>query len=242
VNRIYAISSGKPLAGLAFVVLCCGFATSCGGAASGPTHSTSIAAPTTTSTTDSASSGFAPRKFGDYDNDDYYNDANHGEGDNDDHKPTDRDNDSDNPTHSYYDKDDDPIRFYGHAADAVDTRVITALVKRYYAAAAARDGATACTLIITPIVDSIPETLGGPAGPPYLQGSKTCPQILTKIFAQNYEQLSTYDALMQIDGVRESGHQALVIMRFKGLPAREIGVVDEHGTWKLQELLDEELP
>ncbi len=230
---------GKPLIALALALLGCGAVSGCG---SGGAHADSASsAASNAAATSTSSSGYVPRKFGDYDNDDYYNDSSHSDADNDDQKPTDRDNDSDNPTGSYYDSDDNPIRFYGRPASAADRRLITALVRRYYAAAAAGDGSTACEMMTAPIVNSIPHTVGGPAGPPYLRG-KTCPLILSKIFKQNHEQLSTYNALMHVDGVRRSGDQALLIMRFKGLPARDIEVVHEHGTWKMDALLDDELP
>lgn len=238
--RVRNNSPERHLIVLVAVLLGCGVVTGCG--STSPRSASRVASNAGTATTSTSANGFKPRKFGDYDNDDYYNDASHGEGDNDDHKPTDRDGDSDNPTNSYYDSDDNSVRFYGHAVSDPERHVISALVERYYAAAAAENGATACTMISAPIVDSIPETLGGPAGPPYLQGNKTCAKIVSRLFAQNHEQLSTYDALLHVDGVRRSGDRVLVIMRFRGHPARQIAAVDEHGSWKIQALLDDELP
>lgn len=207
------------------------------------TRSTAVVSAATAAADSGASTkGFKPRMFGDYDTDDEYNDSLHGDADNDDHKPTDRDNDSDNPTHNYYDSDDDAERRYGHAASAPVRRVVTALVKRYFAAAIARDGASACTMIYPAIANSIPETLGGSAGPPDLRGSKTCPEIMTKLFEQNHAQLSVYARLLQIDAVRVDGKRALTILRFKGLPARQIAAELEHGVWTIEGLLDSELP
>jgi hypothetical protein len=54
---------------------------------------------------------------------------------------TDSDGDNDNPTGAHYDTDDNFVLSYGHAASMADMRSIARLVKRYYAAAAAGNGA-----------------------------------------------------------------------------------------------------
>jgi hypothetical protein len=178
---------------------------------------------------------------GDYDNDDYTV-AHTGDGDSDDnHRPKDRDNDTDNKSGSYYDADDNVVRRYGHAADAVDEQAITALVKRYFAAAVAHDGAAGCSMILSTIARSIPEDIGRPPGEPYLRGD-TCAAVLSKVFTLNSKQLGAYAAALEITGVRVDRDQGMAVLGFKTLPGREIPLAREAGTWKIAGLLDRELP
>lgn len=177
---------------------------------------------------------------GDYDNDDY--DSHGYDADNDDSKkPRDRDNDSDNESGSYYDSDDDSVRYFGHAASATDRRAITALVKRYYAVAAAENGRSACSMIASSIAKSVPEDLGRAPGPPYLHGG-TCAVVVSKLFFQNHRQLAIYASTLRVTGVRLIGNRGLAVLGFRTLPGRQIGVMRESGMWKIDALLDGELP
>jgi hypothetical protein len=179
---------------------------------------------------------------GDYDNDDYGTSASsYGDADNDDHKATDRDNDSDNSTGSYYDSDDDALRYFGHAADSVDRRDIAALIERYYSQAVAQDGAAGCTMIVSGIAKSVPEDIGRPPGPPYLRGD-TCAVVLSKVFKENRRQLMAYAASLRVTGVRVLGGRAVAILGFRALPGRDFHLLREGGAWKLESLLDGELP
>ena len=55
---------------------------------------------------------------------------------------------------------------YAHAASAADRRAVTALIKRYYAAATAGDGATACSMLYITLAEAVVEDYGhGSAGP-----------------------------------------------------------------------------
>lgn len=178
---------------------------------------------------------------GDYDNDDYNNVPHTGDADNDDSKPTDRDNDSDNSTGSYYDSDDSGVRDFGHAADASDKQVITTLVERYYHVAAAEDGAAGCSMIMKSLERSLPEDLGRSPGPTYLRG-KTCSAVMSKVFKQDHQQLAAYAAGLEITGVRIDGNRGIAVLGFKALPGRQMRLAREGHAWKLEGLLDSELP
>jgi hypothetical protein len=181
-----------------------------------------------------------PHNFGDYDPDDY--DTRFSDGDNDDIRgPRDRDNDLDNKTGSYYDRDDSSVRAFGRPAGPADQRAITALVKRYFTAAAADDGHMACSLLYSKLAKIIPESYGKPPGPAYLRG-KTCPEVMTKLFERNHEQLSAYIASLQVAGVRIDHDGGRAVLRFAALPGRQIEVEREHKKWKIYALLDRELP
>jgi hypothetical protein len=180
--------------------------------------------------------------YGDYDNDDYERADKYNDADNDDSNlPKDRDNDSDNSSGSYFDSDDNSVREFGHAANAADAHAITALVKRYYAAGAAEQGARACSMLALPIARSVPEVLGRPPGPPYLRGS-TCAAVMTKVFEKNHRQVSAYAARLEVNGVRLADGLGLVILDFKTLPGREVEISRENGAWRIEALLDRELP
>jgi hypothetical protein len=178
---------------------------------------------------------------GDYDGDDYY--ASRHDADNDDssYARRDRDNDSDNGTGSYFDRDDSSLRDIGRAADPLDRHSIVALLRRYFAAAVAEDGARACAILAASIARSVPQTLGQPPGPPYLAGT-SCAPIVSKVFEQDHRQLVAYARLLHVSDVRVTANRAVVILDVQPLPGREIWVQREDGVWKIDALLDNEMP
>ena len=179
---------------------------------------------------------------GDYDNDDYGTAAaSYGDADNDEHKATDQDNDSDNSSGSAFDRDDETIRDFGHAADSADKRAITALIERYYSLAVAQDGAAGCLMIVPSLARSVPEDIGRPPGPPYLRGD-TCAAVLSKAFKVNRRQLTAYSASLRVTVVRVLRDRAVVIFGFNALSGRLFRLLREGGVWKLESLLDGELP
>ncbi len=126
---------------------------------------------------------------------------------------------------------------YGHEANIEDRRAVTALVRRYYKAAAAADGVTGCALIYSLYAEEIPELYGGASGSPGLRGN-TCAIVMTKLFQQNRRQLITDSATLKVVRVRVKRLRALVLMSFEKLPHRDILVHREHRAWKIDELLD----
>jgi hypothetical protein len=178
-------------------------------------------------------------EFGDYDNDEHGGPV---DGDKDTIKgPRDGDNDLDNPTKSYYDGDDGSVRLYGQEADPADTQAVSALVARYYDAAASENGSAACALLYRKIADTVAEVYGRPPGQAFLQGT-TCAAVMRKAFVQFHNQLSAYHARLEVDAVRVSGGHGIAVLRFAGLPGRQIEVRREHKTWRIDDLLDRELP
>jgi hypothetical protein len=154
----------------------------------------------------------------------------------------DRDGDYDNSGNGTYDKDDSVVLRYGHAAGASDRQAVAAVVKRYYAAAAAGDGAKGCSLIYSIFAETIPEDYGRPpAGPPALRG-KTCAAVMSKVFKQSQPQLAADYATLKVTGVRLEGNRGWALLSFKAMPARSILVHSERGAWKIYALLDTGLP
>lgn len=139
---------------------------------------------------------------------------------------------------SYYDGDDSAISASGRAASPAEERAIAALVKRYYAAAAASDGAKACRLIYSTLEEAIPEDYGQPPGPAYSRG-KTCAVVMSKTFAHAHSQLAGGFA---VTGVRVEGKEAHALLGSRTLPASFILLRRERGAWKIYELLGQPLP
>lgn len=210
--------------------------SACGGSGkgSGSASQTSSKAATATTATQGGSTAASGSFIGDEDDDDT---ASNYTGTN----KYDNDADFDNDTiknKGYHDSDDSTARSFGRAASAADRRTIAALVKRYYAAAAASDGAKACPLIYSTLEQAIPEDYGQPPGPVYSRG-KTCAVVMSEYFAHFHRQLA---GAFAVTGVRVEGRQARVLLGSKTVPASFVTLRRERGTWKINELLGQPLP
>jgi len=148
------------------------------------------------------------------------------------------DNDSKSKNSGYYDSDDGGIRAYGHAASATQSQQLTAVVKRYYAAAAAGDGPAACSLIDPSFVKAIPEDYGSGAGPAYLRG-KTCPAVMSLLFRHDHRALVGETIIV---GVRVKGNQAYVLVGSKNRPASYVTLQRERNAWRVDGLLGTPFP
>jgi len=126
---------------------------------------------------------------------------------------------------------------WGHAAAAGDRRAVVALVKRYYAVAAAGNGSEACSLLYSLFAEEVPEVYGEPPGEPALRG-KTCAIVTSKLFKQRRRRLSVQRASLEVVGVRVRGLRGLALLRFKGKPERDIPVHRERRMWKIDALID----
>lgn len=136
--------------------------------------------------------------------------------------------------------DDSPILGFGHPASEADKGAITALVERYYAAAAANDGQGACSQIYLIFRESIPEAYGQSPGPPSLRGN-TCAVVMSKLFKQHHSQLLADSTHLQVTSVRLEGKQGYALLRFRSEP-RELQLHSELGVWRIDSLLDLPLP
>jgi hypothetical protein len=137
------------------------------------------------------------------------------------------------------DSDDSEILHYGHAASPTDAGRIVALVKRYYAAAAAENGAGACALTYFILLETLPEDYGGPPGPLYLRGARTCQAVLSRVFAHFHARLSRP---MAVTGVRVNGDLAYALLGSTTTAVGYMAVRREHGVWKIDRALAAPLP
>jgi hypothetical protein len=152
----------------------------------------------------------------------------------------DGDGDIDRLTTGRYDTDDDAIPGFGQPADAPDRRAIIALIGRYYAAAAAGEGARACSMLDTPIVESVMEEHRRGKGPASLQGD-TCAQIMSKLFEQRHRELAEDITGYRVLVVQLRPNRGYALVRF---PARhelrelQVLVRREHDIWLMNVPLD----
>lgn len=124
-------------------------------------------------------------------------------------------------------------------ANAADKQAIMALVKRYYAAALAGDGARGCSMIDPGLVKAIPLDYGK-LGAPYLRRAKgTCPAVMSLMYRHEHRLLAREVPQLKAR-VSVDGNQAVAILRF-GLHERGIAEVREGGAWKIAAVLDGEL-
>ena len=144
------------------------------------------------------------------------------------------------------DADDGRTRGYGHAANAADEHAVTALVKRYYAAGAMGDGATACRLMSPRLAgepnlgDAAEEAYPPAPSAPSLHG-KSCVQIMSLLFREDHRRLTADRATLYVIAVRIDGLHGLTLLGFRASPERQIPIVREGHAWKIDSLLDLEI-
>ncbi len=154
------------------------------------------------------------------------------------------DDDIDKDLYNRY--DDGEARNYGHRASAADARAVGALVKRYYAAAVADAGATACALLLPRLAASVKlgetaEEVQPPApGLPPLHGM-SCPRIMSLLFKEAHPQLALADASLQVLEVRVKGGHGIALLGFKTTPERQLALQRDGAAWKIDALLDSEI-
>ncbi|MGA9314865.1 MAG: hypothetical protein WBV77_09565 [Solirubrobacteraceae bacterium] len=144
---------------------------------------------------------------------------------------SDNDTDNDHATANSYDfpDEDDKLELdYGRAANSYEASLLSGIVKRYYALAAAGDAARACSQL----PHGLAEEYAGVYELPYLKGSKTCQAIVSKVFAHAHKQLTEP---IKVVAVRIKGNTAKVIIGSTVMPASTVTLGRRHGVWKIQE-------
>jgi hypothetical protein len=151
----------------------------------------------------------------------------------------DHDEDSDNLTGGYYDSDDEAIRGFGAVADHADRAAIAGLVRRYYAASLAADGAAACGLMNPVLAETVPESDGQD---PEAHGV-TCAAVMSKLLARAHAQLLAETRHLTVDSVRVEDEHGFALLSQRGEMAnRFIPVRAVHGAWKINSQFGAKLP
>lgn len=130
----------------------------------------------------------------------------------------------------------------GRPASEPDRRSIVALLRRYYAAALAGNGTRGCSLLYSPLAESVPSTYGsGPAGLPYAHGS-TCEAVMRRLFEHFHVRLAAETPKLAVRRVLLDEHHGVAVVAFGALPERQIPVIREGRAWRVAALIDQELP
>jgi hypothetical protein len=103
------------------------------------------------------------------------------------------------------------------------------MFRRYQAAAAASDGARACSLLFSLYAEAIPEDYGHVSSLPYAHGP-TCAVVMSKIFKHEHRH---FDTAFRVTGVRVRGNNAIALLGSPTLLASFLSMRRERGTWKV---------
>jgi hypothetical protein len=124
---------------------------------------------------------------------------------------------------------------YGSRAGPRDVDAVTALIKRYYAAAAAGDGTTACSLLSRSIAATVASDQGQSS-----QGRREgCAGYMSTLFKQQHQQLVADDvATMVVVSVHVKGDLGEALLGFRTVPEASMLVEREGRLWKIGSLLD----
>jgi len=121
-------------------------------------------------------------------------------------------------------------------ASAADRAAVTAVVKRYYTAAAAGDGAAGCTMLFASLAAAI-----AAEAPGAYKGS--CAAALSRQFAREHQHLAGEQVgSMIVTGVHVSGAVGYATLGFQHAIEAEVILQREAGGWKLNSLFDSPLP
>lgn len=163
-----------------------------------------------------------------------------GNGDSDSARVGGADNDSDVPVPESYrfpDGDDRATFAFGRPAGSA-TAAITSAVRRYFAAAGAADGTSACPLLLPSLARSVPASRVGANGQ-ISRGGGTCATALSALFAQFHEELA---APVTVVSIRRKTSVAEAIVSSRTLRAGRVFLVRRGRSWGLEELLSSPLP
>lgn len=150
----------------------------------------------------------------------------------------DLDVDSEHANAGFLDFDDGIVADFGRPASAADARATTTLVKRYFAAGAAENGAAGCSMLYRTYADSVVEDDGSSAGPSYQRGS-TCAIVMDKVFTDLQTELTEPT---EVVAVRVNGPMAYVLLGSTTRPASYVRLRREGGEWKLYGVTQRPLP
>lgn len=132
----------------------------------------------------------------------------------------------------------EPAAYEGYGPkDEADEQKVAAIVERYYAAAAADDGAKACSMLYSHMANSVAEDYGQPPGPPELRG-KTCAVVMSKVFKHRDGQPTADLTAITVIGMRTNkDNEALALLRSPAMAFGEISLHRQGSSWKILQLL-----
>jgi hypothetical protein len=122
---------------------------------------------------------------------------------------------------------------YGPRASPAEVRAVTSVVKRYYVASLAGNGAAACSLLTA----SLAGGLAAGYSQPNHGSTHTCAAVLSPLLAQQHQRLLDEDvSTMGVTAVHVKGTLGLAVLGFKTAPEGEIPLEREGHSWKVAAL------
>jgi hypothetical protein len=153
---------------------------------------------------------------------------------------SDGDKDKDEGSHDVEDAANDDssvLSTYGKKAGGAVKQAVALAVRNYYAAATAGNGAKACSLLAAGLAANLAEGQGQSARP------KTCTATVLPLFAQEHQRLLADDAAtMVVPAVYVKGNVGLALLGFRAVPEGQILLLREGHAWKIDAVVDSEVP
>lgn len=162
------------------------------------------------------------------------------------HGYVENDDDDDDKGRSH-DPDDGRLWTLGRPATKSERGAIQSLAQRFFDDARTGETARACELIVPQFARST--KLAAAVPPAYLPapGSlvfhhQDCMQVEAQLFQLDHERLVAESPTVKAISIRVAGDRALVLLGFRTTSERELNVQHSGGTWKIDGLLDGEVP
>jgi|HubBroStandDraft_3_1064219.scaffolds.fasta_scaffold03418_6 hypothetical protein len=153
-----------------------------------------------------------------------------------------KDGDEDADGTTYFDSDDQSVRYDGQLADPADRGAITSLIRRYYTAAVAGNGAKGCALIYGyELVARTADEYGGPPSVPNMSAKK-CAVVLSELFRSHHRELLDHFTKLTLVSIRIAALSGSVLMWFGEGPEHRMLVRREPEGWRIGLLFDERMP
>lgn len=155
------------------------------------------------------------------------------------------DEDSDEDAINHY--DDAGVRNFGQFAAGEESQKLSTVVRRYFTAAASRNGRRACSLLAASLVrtgdigEKAEEVFPLKPDAPPLRGKK-CGYVMSLLFDEDHQRLLAESSAMVVTAVRVRGDNARVLLGYKQFGERQMPVVREDREWRIGALLSQEIP
>jgi hypothetical protein len=151
----------------------------------------------------------------------------------------DRDTDDKHPPVDFGNDDKPLLGTYRGRPSPATARAVAGLVKRYYAASAAGEGARACALLASGLAAGVAAQYG--------RGGRSrgegCATSMTGLLGAQRETLLGEDvATMRVSAVHLDGDFALAVLLFKTAPESNILLEREGRAWRIGELFGNYMP
>lgn len=140
----------------------------------------------------------------------------------------------------YHDEDDQFIIEGGAIAGPAETRTIDAMVEHYYAAGKSGDGARACSLMTRRLARVTPIEYGR-FGASYLRSARTCADVVSRVFGHVHAELTEPLDITQVR-INYNRVDAKAFFGTHKIPASEISLRLEHGSWRINQIIGSPMP